>query len=73
MENKEFKDNMQSKHPNFIGDNGKLYLVRCFKCNTENYAMAVATGICAWCGWSEKNKEALDESDIISKIEEPAE
>jgi len=40
------------------GDKGKLYLVRCFVCGgergTENYAGAVATGQCAWCGWKEK-------------------
>lgn len=29
---------------------GKLYLVRCFKCGKENYAPTVARGYCAWCG-----------------------
>ena len=37
------------KNPNFIAD-GKVYLVRCPKCERENYAPAVATGQCAWCG-----------------------
>jgi hypothetical protein len=37
---------------NFIKD-GQLYLVRCQNCgNRENYAPAVAGGMCAWCGWS---------------------
>ena len=45
----------QDKHPNFRED-GKLYLVRCFACGgkygKENYAMAVSSGQCAWCGWT---------------------
>lgn len=49
----------QDRHPNFRGDNGKLYLVRCFACRDpehgkENYAMCVALSLCAWCGWQEK-------------------
>ena len=43
----------QDKHPNFRGKDGKLYLVRCFACNKENYSPAVASGQCAWCGWKE--------------------
>jgi hypothetical protein len=53
----------QDRHPNFRGDSpitgkkGQLYLVRCFVCGgergTENYAGAVASGQCAWCGWKE--------------------
>ncbi len=40
----------------------KIYLIRCPKCNLENYAFTVASGICAWCGFEateedvEKNK-----------------
>lgn len=30
-----------------------LYLVKCPKCNKENYAPAVTSGQCAWCGWKE--------------------
>ncbi|KKK66212.1 hypothetical protein LCGC14_2966370 [marine sediment metagenome] len=45
------------KGGNFIGKNGKLFLVRCFNCEpeygTENSAMAVVSGQCAWCGWKE--------------------
>jgi hypothetical protein len=40
--------------PNFFDDNGKFYLVRCFACDSEhgreNYAAAVSSGMCAWCG-----------------------
>lgn len=43
---------------NFTGKDGKLFLVRCLHCGepprgTENYAMAVASGQCAFCGWHE--------------------
>lgn len=47
----------QYSEPNFVGKNGRFYLVRCFNCvgtdyeSTENYGPAVATGRCAWCGW----------------------
>lgn len=46
----------QDRPPNFR-ENGQLYLVRCFECGgeqgRENYAPAVPTGQCAWCGWCE--------------------
>jgi ribosomal protein L37E len=29
---------------------GTAYLIRCHRCGQENYAPAVATGTCAWCG-----------------------
>lgn len=32
-------------------EKGKIYLVRCPKCDRENYAMTVATGQCVWCGY----------------------
>jgi hypothetical protein len=47
----------QDRPPNFRGEDGSLYLVRCFACGgehgKENWAMAVASGQCAWCGWTE--------------------
>lgn len=50
-------ENPNDRPPNFRGDNGKLYLVRCFVCEPnggkENWSMAVATGRCEWCGWEE--------------------
>lgn len=51
---------VQDRHPNFRGEDGKLYLVRCYSCTAEgreNWAMAVASGQCCWCGWSEKDRE----------------
>lgn len=45
----------QNRKPNFES-NGKFFLVRCFNCEPsrgkENYGPAVASGTCAWCGWS---------------------
>lgn len=29
----------------------KIFMGRCPKCKTENWAMAVASGQCAWCGY----------------------
>ncbi|MBR3254575.1 hypothetical protein IKF88_02485 [Candidatus Saccharibacteria bacterium] len=40
------------EHPNFKDEKGKVYLVRCPKCGKENWAPAVAHGICAWCGYN---------------------
>lgn len=37
------------KHPNFIS-NGRVFIVRCPQCRQENYAPAVASGVCAMCG-----------------------
>lgn len=41
---------------NFEAD-GKTYLVRCPKCKRENYALAVSSGICAWCGFDANKKK----------------
>lgn len=44
-----------TSRPNFLGEDGSVYLVRCFKCvpmfGRDNYGPAVATGTCAWCGY----------------------
>lgn len=32
-------------------DDQTLLLIRCPHCNKENYAPAVATGRCLWCGY----------------------
>jgi len=46
------------QHPNFLSKKGNLYLVRCYNCDPkygrENWAPAVSSGQCAWCGWKEK-------------------
>jgi hypothetical protein len=52
-------DTIQDREPNFRGGDGQLYLVRCFSqaCNNrENWAMVVAKGRCAWCGWKEDER-----------------
>lgn len=35
----------------------KLYLVRCPKCDRENYSMAVSSGYCTWCGYVAKEED----------------
>lgn len=51
----------QDQSPNFRGKDGSLFLVRCFACGDsygrENWAMAVARGTCAFCGWRESGKK----------------
>jgi hypothetical protein len=62
----------QMRHPNFMHD-GRLYLVRCFVCDTErgleNWSPAVATGACAWCGWAQpvadREAEAMGQSTLF--------
>ena len=34
--------------------NGTILLIRCPKCKRENYALAVADGVCCWCGYKVK-------------------
>lgn len=42
---------------NFRNEEGKLYIVRCPMCKQENYAPAVASGQCVWCGYKEEEEE----------------
>jgi hypothetical protein len=57
---KKINKTLQDKYPNFRDKSGKLFLVRCFNCEIErgkeNWAPAVASGTCAWCGWEDKNE-----------------
>lgn len=59
----------QDQHPNFRND-GKLYLVRCFRCGPahgrENYAMAVANGSCWYCGWHEGAGDGIATEQCIT-------
>lgn len=43
----------------YQGDDGNLCMIRCFACGRENYAPAVASGSCAWCG-HDANGEAKE-------------
>ena len=47
---------------NFRSDEGEPYVVRCPRCKLENWAPAVASGQCAWCGW-EEGKQQEDDDD----------
>lgn len=58
----EDKDIKKGKGYGFISSEGKIFLERCFQCGRENYAMAVASGICVWCGF-DANEEEEVESD----------
>lgn len=44
----------------FRMQDGKLGLVRCFDCGKENYAPAVSSGVCAWCGFDCNNVETKE-------------
>lgn len=50
-------DQLKNK-ANFLDSEGRLYLLRCMNCpdagerGRENYGPAVASGVCAWCGWN---------------------
>lgn len=43
-------DKIELPYGCFQADDGRIGLVRCFKCGSENYAPNVLTGICSWCG-----------------------
>lgn len=47
----------QDRKPNWRGEDGRLFLVRCFQCDPihglENSALHVSSGTCAFCGWDE--------------------
>ena len=62
---KEKDSNPQMRGENFRGDDGRVFMVRCYKCDgergRENYAMAVASGICAWCG---------DDANLYDQLED---
>lgn len=35
----------------WITEDNKVYMNRCPQCGLENYAMAVTSGQCVWCGF----------------------
>ena len=47
--------------PNYRDKKGVVCVVRCPVCNKENYAPAVALGICVWCGHNPTLEEELHE------------
>lgn len=48
---------INDRPPNWRNAAGILHLKRCFACDPEggfeNWAVVVAIGQCAWCGWTE--------------------
>ena len=38
----------------YYPEKGDIHLIRCPKCNRENYLPAVASGVCVWCGFNGK-------------------
>lgn len=44
-------------------ETGKLCMVRCFDCGMENWAMAVSTGFCAFCGFEATQENVAIDPD----------
>jgi len=49
-----------------------LFMVRCFECERENWAMAVVSGQCAWCGYKMKEEDLdnLNEKEVEEEFTE---
>jgi len=43
-----------------------LLLIRCPKCGRENWALHVATGTCAWCGYDARELLTKEEKENLS-------
>lgn len=41
----------------FLSKDDNFCMIRCFECGKENYAMAVMSGCCAWCGYDANQVE----------------
>jgi hypothetical protein len=50
---------LEDERINFRDEDGQAFVVRCPKCHLENHACYVATGECAWCGWSDEENSSL--------------
>jgi ribosomal protein L37E len=53
----EMSDFVEGKGSGFLSKEGKKCMIRCFSCGRENYAAAVMSGTCAWCGHDANKKE----------------
>lgn len=59
------KQNMEKENYISIGgidyypDRDECHLIRCPKCNRENYLMNVTAGVCTWCGYNANTDEEL--------------
>lgn len=47
-----------------VEDDGDILLIRCPKCYHENYAFAVADGVCCWCGY-----DAHEDKELKKRME----
>lgn len=47
----------------FRAQDGNIYLQRCFACGKENWAPAVASGQCAWCGYDANKDDFLQKEE----------
>lgn len=45
----------------------KIYMTRCPKCNTENYALMVTSGICYSCGYKATEEDVNGNNVWIAK------
>jgi len=52
------------KYPNFK-EKGKVFCVKCQKCNIENYAPNVIDGFCSWCGEDHNNYEVQNKNILL--------
>ncbi len=43
-------DIKQGNGVGYTNKEGLICMIRCFECGRENWAPAVASGTCAWCG-----------------------
>lgn len=43
----------------WLSDDGRIFMTRCPKCKIENYALCVASGVCAWCGYDANKDKTL--------------
>jgi ribosomal protein L37E len=60
---------MLDKKHGFYSSDGKPYLIRCPMCEHENHAMAVADGMCAWCGYEEPSISQTNEGQSCTSIQ----
>lgn len=56
---KKMKNKWLAEGVEYYPETDTILLIRCPKCGRENYALAVAKGICVWCGFN--GRELLNE------------
>lgn len=53
------KNFISFKGVDYYPHSNELHLVRCPKCNRENYMLNVRSGVCTWCGYNANNDDEL--------------